>query len=303
MNSTQLGIFISLAEHLNFSKTAATLYVSQSHVSKQIAKLEEEWNVQLFLRNHHSVTLTPAGTLMYEYVLDSQRQLRDAIQRARDLQAANYAQLRIGVLSQINFRQAPEVIRSLRAENPAVQITMEFDTEEQLMSDLWDGKYDLIVTNRDAISHWPSICYKELWHGNYHISISIDEVPATQEINEMDWLAEKRLITVSDATNISTRNLLEKMRMKFDFSPGARLEAPNLEALYRMVESGMGFAFVETVPNNTPKQPRLAFINTGIAYSIGMAWKTSDNNTMIERFTESILSTKESRFSDNNSKM
>lgn len=67
MNTSQIGVFIALSEYLNFSKTAESLYVSQSYVSKQISKLEEEWQVQLFHRDHHRVILTPAGEYMRNF--------------------------------------------------------------------------------------------------------------------------------------------------------------------------------------------------------------------------------------------
>jgi DNA-binding transcriptional LysR family regulator len=225
---------------------------------------------------------------MYDYALQNQRQLTAALRRAKALDDASGLQLRLGVLSQINFRQAPEVIRAIRAANPSARITMEFDGEEPLMAELWEGSYDLIVTNRDAISHWPAITYRELWRGSYHLSISA-EVAAPTEMQDLEWLEDRSLITVAGDTAVSVRVLLDKLRMKYQFVPRARLEAPNQEALYRMVESGMGYAFVEAVPRNVPQQPRLHFLDTGIPYSCGMAWKTDTPNTLVPQFVQTVV--------------
>ncbi|MGN0799037.1 MAG: LysR family transcriptional regulator [Christensenellales bacterium] len=61
MDYTSLNYFMSLARNLSFTKAAKDCHVVQSTMSKQIAALEKELGVQLFYRNSHSVTLTPAG--------------------------------------------------------------------------------------------------------------------------------------------------------------------------------------------------------------------------------------------------
>lgn len=118
MNTSQIGVFIALSEYLNFSKTAESLYVSQSYVSKQISKLEEEWQVQLFHRDHHRVILTPAGEYMRNFFVRYQQELVTALKSARSLSSAAEQRLRIGVFSHLDFRQGPEIIRALRAEAP-----------------------------------------------------------------------------------------------------------------------------------------------------------------------------------------
>lgn len=53
--------FVTLAETLNFSKTAEMTFITQSALSRHIAELEEEAGAQLFERTTRIVELTPAG--------------------------------------------------------------------------------------------------------------------------------------------------------------------------------------------------------------------------------------------------
>lgn len=63
MNTIQLECFLSVAEHLNFSRASEELKITQPAVSHQIRSLEEELDVRLFRRTSKSVSLTQEGML------------------------------------------------------------------------------------------------------------------------------------------------------------------------------------------------------------------------------------------------
>ena len=69
MELRQLRYFAKAAEMLNFSDAARALNIAQSSLSQQIKQLEEELNVQLFLRSSHSIRLTEAGEVMLPLAL------------------------------------------------------------------------------------------------------------------------------------------------------------------------------------------------------------------------------------------
>ena len=52
MNDLQIDYFMAVATNSSFTKTSEELFVSQPAISKQIALLERELGVKLFIRNN-----------------------------------------------------------------------------------------------------------------------------------------------------------------------------------------------------------------------------------------------------------
>lgn len=69
MDLKQLRYFSTVAQFQNISKASQILHVSQSSLSKQIAKLEAETGVQLFDRNGKNIRLNAAGMRFNEYCM------------------------------------------------------------------------------------------------------------------------------------------------------------------------------------------------------------------------------------------
>lgn len=67
MNINQLRYFIKAAECGSMTEAAQALYISQPSLSKSIALLENEYNIQLFERNPLGITLTPTGMNFLNY--------------------------------------------------------------------------------------------------------------------------------------------------------------------------------------------------------------------------------------------
>lgn len=56
-----LNYFLAIAREENFTKAAQQLHVTQPTLSRQIADLEQELGVKLFVRSNHSIVLTEDG--------------------------------------------------------------------------------------------------------------------------------------------------------------------------------------------------------------------------------------------------
>ena len=71
MNLKQLEYFSAVAEAKSISLAARNLHVAQPPISRQLALLEDELGVCLFLRTNKGVELTEAGRRLNSLILFS----------------------------------------------------------------------------------------------------------------------------------------------------------------------------------------------------------------------------------------
>jgi DNA-binding transcriptional LysR family regulator len=67
LSSINLDAFFAVAQQLNFSKAAKTLFVTQSALSQRIKQLEEDLGLTLLVRNPRAVSLTAEGERLLRY--------------------------------------------------------------------------------------------------------------------------------------------------------------------------------------------------------------------------------------------
>src|SRR6201994_247030 len=98
MELRYLRYFLAVAETRNFTRAAAQCYVAQSALSEQIARLEAETGVQLFVRTSRTVRLTAAGEVLVPL---AQRILADVETAQAELDALaglRRGRLRLGLI-------------------------------------------------------------------------------------------------------------------------------------------------------------------------------------------------------------
>ncbi|HEY2037318.1 MAG TPA: LysR family transcriptional regulator, partial [Steroidobacteraceae bacterium] len=81
-----LRTFLSVVQSSSFSEAARSLRLGQPAVSQQIRRLEEQVACRLFVRDTHSVTLTPDGEAMVafaEAILDANARAESYFRGAR----------------------------------------------------------------------------------------------------------------------------------------------------------------------------------------------------------------------------
>ena len=79
MENFRLKVFRIVAQHLNFSRAAEELSLSQPAVTQQIKALEEEYGIPLFDRSGGRITLTPAGNALLPFANQIESYLRRSV--------------------------------------------------------------------------------------------------------------------------------------------------------------------------------------------------------------------------------
>ena len=97
----ELECFVAVAEHLNFSRAARQLNLSQPPLTRQIQSLEQKLNARLEERNTHAVSLTDSGRLFLEdarAIINHLDRATETMRRAREGEEARLRLAFIGAL-------------------------------------------------------------------------------------------------------------------------------------------------------------------------------------------------------------
>lgn len=113
--------FLVLAEELHFGRAAALLHISQSTLSKGVARLEKVVGAELFVRDHRAVALTPAGEAFQEGAAAAIRSAQDAVVAARATTARG-GKVRLGY--GIAFEELAAVLRAVRSREPKLEVEL-----------------------------------------------------------------------------------------------------------------------------------------------------------------------------------
>ncbi len=98
----QIRYFTAVAEFQNISRAAEFLHTSQSTISKSIASLEKQMEVQLFLREKKQMLLTEAGRSAYEKCKAGMECICQGIDEARLMAGGTGPAVRVGVFDSHN---------------------------------------------------------------------------------------------------------------------------------------------------------------------------------------------------------
>lgn len=153
MELRQLKYFIEVARREHVTKAAENLLVAQSAVSKQIANLEDELEVSLFIREGRNVRLTPIGRIFLERVEKALAELDLAVQEVREFMDPDRGEIQIGFPHSLAAYTLPLVVSAFRQEHPNVTFQLLQGTYAHLLKDIIQGEIDLALVSPVPTNH------------------------------------------------------------------------------------------------------------------------------------------------------
>ena len=143
MDIIQLKYFTAVAESGSFSEAAEIMFSAQSTVSKQIAALEKELNVQLFDRSKRRITITEHGKVFLNHALTILENYNDMINELESMVALDDNTAVIRATSAMLPYNILSYISSFKSAAPWANVMVEEFDGEDIMKMLKDGECDL----------------------------------------------------------------------------------------------------------------------------------------------------------------
>lgn len=153
-----LRSFVSVVESGGFTRASERVHRTQSTVSQQIKRLEDDFGRVLLHRNGKSVTPTEDGERLLSYA----RRILSLAEEARDVLARPTAEgaVRLGIPEDFAAYRLTKLLASFTRSHPGVRLDVRADQSTYLRRDLERGDIDLALLKRDAgekggIAIWP----------------------------------------------------------------------------------------------------------------------------------------------------
>lgn len=163
MNDRQITCFLEVAKHRSFSKAAQTLFLTQPTVTHQIASLEKELGFQLFNRDYHGVTLTPAGEHFADCMDSMSQQMQLAIQQSREIATQQGSSLIIGHYSPEGDNLFYQAVHTFTEMHEAFDVDIRLPSVGLLVTHLVERRLDAVLMPRSAMPPTDELCTAPLF--------------------------------------------------------------------------------------------------------------------------------------------
>lgn len=241
----QMKYFVAIVDCNSFTEAAERCYISQSAISQQMAALEGDLGVKLFVRAGRKFSLTPAGEYFYgksKALLASAEEIVAETRRLTD----GELRLNIGYLAGYYGYELQNTVVEFSSIYPEVVVQIFKGTHEELYRALKDGRANIVMNDqRRAFSDE---------YENYILAQS----PAYVDVSG-GALAEREYLTTDDIAAIpciivSEKGGEEAERRFYEETLGIGREylfAQGRDEARLMAMGGRGYMLVESVSPQT----------------------------------------------------
>jgi DNA-binding transcriptional LysR family regulator len=230
----QLKIFDVVATHLNITKAAKEIRISQPSISKQIRLLEEEYNTKFHTKVPEGVRLTNQGLLFWRAIQPILQQLEDVKKTFGERSQFNKTLL-LGATQSPSVSLIPRVLKLFQQAHPEIKSVVRTGDSRVLEQMLLRHEVDLAIITHP--SHHPRTVVEHL-----------STVEITAVVSASHPLAKKRKLRPDDVANAQFVFRLGGKIATFLKQKGINvkvaMQCESAEGVKAAIESGVGIGLV-----------------------------------------------------------
>jgi len=242
MENFRLKVFRVVARHLNFSRAAEELLLTQPAVTQQIKALEDEYGVPLFDRSGGRIALTPAGNSLLPYAEKLKKVSDEAFEVVTSSVGIPAGPLALGASQTIGQYLLPNLVAAFLRENPRIAVTAVSGNTDKMLEALAARHIQLAMIEGPALRK------------DFHIEPFMEDqmvlvVPASHEWadTEVGIDALKHAPILMREFGSGSRRVVEAALHKAGLNKKdlkTIMELDSTEGLLSAVEAGLGITFV-----------------------------------------------------------
>ncbi|MBL38011.1 MAG: LysR family transcriptional regulator [Xanthomonadales bacterium] len=240
MKLQQLRFLLAVVENdLNITAAAEALFTSQPGVSKQIRLLEDELDLQIFVRNgKRVVALTDAGRRVVEHASRVLQETERIKSLADELRAEDHGTLALATTQTQARYVLPDVIGEFRQRFPRVDFHVHQGTTEQIARMLDDRQIDFAIVSGSS-EPFPDVTMLPIYQWDRVLVVPEDHPLASAPTPpDLETLSRYPLVTYvfSDRPESSLMTAFSTQGLK----PRIAFTARDADVIKTYVRSGFG---------------------------------------------------------------
>lgn len=289
MNSTQQQCFMLAAEHMNFTRAAEQLYITQPALSRNISSLEEELELLLFVRRNNTLRITPGGQMLYDWMRKAEQDFTQVLEAARQANAEPKQALHIGfVKSELPPRTAADALRRLRCLRPDVELVITHYLAREIISRLEEHSMDIALMIGSATYGKPRLITRSLTRFRRCIAVSVGHPLAARESVSLAELRGETFISVKPQASPTVSMMIRRVCGTAGFIPKL-LEAQDTDEQIEWIESCRGVGLL--VENHVERSnPLISFVHLEEDFPVELvcAWDRLNTNPHIPELVDAF---------------
>lgn len=148
LNLNRLRVFYYAAREGGYRRAAEALFITQPAVSQNIKALETYYGVGLFRKVGRSMELTPAGRTLYGFAERIFEAADEADLAIREFARLERGEVRVGTTKIFARYLMPSIVNAFRERYPAVSVSLDEGSSEQMIRSVETLKIDIGVVGR-----------------------------------------------------------------------------------------------------------------------------------------------------------
>jgi LysR family transcriptional regulator, transcription activator of glutamate synthase operon len=275
METDAVRWFQQVADGVTVTEVSELERVTQSGVSRALARLEAEVGTPLLRRSGRTLRMTRAGTAFKRHVDAMLHELDDGLAAVNQLIDPETGTVALAFQLSLGTWLVPDLVSSFRADHPDVQFDFRQVRDELVTSVLAGGQVDLEISTlrpTDPTVRWRRLLVEPLWLA----------VPSTHP------LARRSRIQLAEASSEPfimlrptslLRQLCDDLCQEAGFQPTVSFEGDDLPTVRGFVAAGLGVAIVPALHQGSPDTAsgplhHVEITDTRAVREIGLAWST-----------------------------
>lgn len=287
----QIQIFLTVAELGSQTKAANYLHLSQSMISKNIARLEQDLGLILFIHHQNHYLLTPAARSLYQELKTFSNNFERAIEKAKEAQMVQEYPIHVGVPAFMNDADYVKPILDRYIEtNPNFRYQLEFYELNELAIKLESEDVDFIITGIFDVE-----CIRQMGFSYHYFRTT----KVSAYMKKENILAKKASIPMSELANqnfmilslTNTPSYLENYLMpllkKYNLHVRIAFSVQSNEALMANLNSDKDIFICDETFRLMPNTAMVPI--EGEEHELIIAWKPGNTIPYVDEFIHGLV--------------